>query len=280
MVEVFPFKKISWRSKAIAEECEPLRQRIYKAVSYAEYESVKRGIRRCDVYDLSPHNFDNQIKRIFLDELFYLPILRSQSYGGYGHRHYPSKTINQNTFIYGVVAKTLDDAILFHDAGVVEVNQRINEYPTTGIDHTTTGKLLGYPDCDIDFFNSTWLKDGCLDPMFEMAQNSQHEVVDTYHVKVSGNPRLNRLIRYWGFNIIPFFPCSFNCSDADKFAEWWFKLMKECDSEAAEACLEILNVPMLWSLSNCITVVEHPLFTGSANGYYTPEKRVVEWFPT
>jgi hypothetical protein len=279
VVEVFPFKKIAWRSKSIAKECEDLRQRIYKAASYAEYESVKRGLRRCDVYDLTPQNFDNQIKRIFLDELFYLPILRSQQYGGYGHRHYPSKIINEKTFIYGVVAKTLADAVLFHDAGVVDISQRINDYPTPGIDHTTTGRLLGYPDCCIEFFNSTWLRDGCLDPMFEMAQGSEHEKINDNRIQVSGNPRLNRLIRYWGFNIIPFFPHSFDCAEADKFAEWWFQLMRESDSEAADACLEILNVPMTWSLSNCITTVEHPLFTGSANGYYAPEKRVVEWFP-
>jgi hypothetical protein len=280
-VEVFPFKKMAWRTAEIEAQWEPFRRRIYNAVNFAEYESVKRGLRSCDVYQLDPDKFDWQVNKVFLDELHFLSILRSKQYGGYGHRHYNTDTIDENTFIYGCVCKTLDEAILFHDAGVVDTSTRIKEYPTEGIDHTTTGRLLGYPPCCIDFFNGTWLKDGCLDPMYETAVATKGvEHVGKNHVKVAGHPSLNRLMRYWGFNVVPFFPHSFDCEDAVKFGEWWFKLMLEYDKEASEACMAILNMPMKWSLQNCITYVEHPLFMGSANGYYTDEPRVVEWFPS
>jgi len=280
LVEVFPFTKFNWRSEAIAEEWEPLRRRIYQAVNFAEYESVKRHLRRCDVYDLTPSNFDNQIKKVFLDGLYFLPILRSKTYGGYGYRHYHATTIDENTFIYGVVSHNLEDAITFHDAGVVDVKQRIRDYPTKHIDHNKTGELLGYPECDRRFFQETWLKDGCLDPMHEVALNTESvEKIKAGHVKVSGSVLLNRLIRYWGFNLIPFFPHSFDCEEAITYGKWWFKLMQEHDQAAADACLSALSMPMVWSLQNCIIRVEHPLFSGSANGYYTSEKKVVEWFP-
>ena len=125
MVEVYPFNKISYRSREIEREWEPLRSRIYGATAFAEYEMVKRGHRRADVYQLDPSKFDHQIKRVVLDGLYYLPILRSKTYGGFGHRHYVTDTIDSNTFIYGVVAQTLDDAIKFHDAGVTDLSQRI-----------------------------------------------------------------------------------------------------------------------------------------------------------
>ena len=150
-----------------------------------------------------------------------------------------------------------------------------------GIDHDVTGELLGYPKCCRNFFSNTWLKDGCLDPMYEMAENTEnHEKADDTRIKVNGSPYLNRLIRYWGFNLIPFFPHSFDCQEALDFAKTWYMLMKERDAEAAEACLEALSMPMIWSMSNCITMVEHPLFFGSANGYYRKDKIVVEWFPS
>ncbi|GAI25032.1 unnamed protein product, partial [marine sediment metagenome] len=101
MVEVYPFVRLSWRSDEIRREWEPIRSRIYGAKSYAEYNMVKKGLRNCDVYQLDPDKFDRQINRVFLDNLHYLAILRSKTYGGFGHRHYNTDTIDENTFIYG-----------------------------------------------------------------------------------------------------------------------------------------------------------------------------------
>lgn len=291
---LYPFTKMVWRSKEIESKWEPLRGRIYNCVNFAEYEMVKRGYRKCDVYDFGPGNIMPRLKKPTVDGLFFLPMLISKTYGGYGHRHYVTKDFDKDTFIYGVVSNNLEDAITFHDAGVTDIKERLrpadwySRYPIagadhvmnpTGIDHDVTGYLLGYPKTARDFFNKTWLKDGCLDPMFEMAQNTQNNEYNGNHIKVSGNPMLNRLARYWGFNIIPFFPPSFDCPKAADFADTFFTLMRERDQEAADACLEVLSMPMKWSMMNAVTILEHPLFFGSANGYYRPEKVTVEWFP-
>jgi hypothetical protein len=307
---IFPFVKMVWRTKEIEQQWEPLRRRIYDCTAFAEYEMVRRGLRPCDVYDFGPGNILPRLKKPVVDGLFFLPMLVSKQYGGYGHRHYVTDKFTDDTFVYGVVAKKLEDAISFHDAGVVDIKQRIrpqdwySRYPMqgvnhcmnpTGIDHDVTGYLLGYPaDCRY-FFDKTWLKDGCLDPMFEMAKNTEgyelisssydfpsnnNEIIPREHrIKVSGNPMLNRLARYWGFNIIPFFPHSFDCPKAADFADSFFMLMRERDREAADACLEVLSMPMRWSMLNAVTILEHPLFFGSANGYYRPGKVTVEWFP-
>ncbi len=115
--------------------------------------------------------------------------------------------------------------------------------------------------------------------MYEMALNTEGAEVDGNTVKVEGHPILNRLARYWGYNMIPFFPHSFDCDDAIIFARTFRDLMREYDQEATDACLEVLSMPMVWSMTNCITTVDHPLFWGSANGYYRPETVTVEWFP-
>lgn len=287
-MEIFPFTKMSWRTPAIEAKWEPLRKRIGSAVAFAEYEMVKRKHRRCDVYDFTPDNVLRRLKRVAQDGLFYMPILVSKSHQGYSHRHYNVDKFVDGTFIYGGLSWNKEDAILFHDAGVINLRDRTQAHlkPITigdevlwmnpnGIDHEITGALLGYPPCCRKFFSETWLRDRCLDPMYEMA----HDVIPHGHTKVSGSPYLNRLIRYWGFNLIPFFPHSYDCPEAEKFAKTWFSLMKEHDEEAAEACLEALSMPMVWSLSNGITSVEHPLFWGSSNGYYRKDKVTVEWFP-
>lgn len=285
MVEVFPFTKKSWRSPTIEREWEPMRKRIYQAVHYTEYEMVKRGHRRADVYDFSPSNIMQRLRKVGADGLVFLPMLISKSYGGYGHRHYVTDKFIDGTFIYGCVARSVEDAVKFHDAGVVNLSERIKtwdgaEMNPNGIDHDVTGDLLGYPKCDRDFFNNVWLKEGCLDPMFEMAKNTYDvEYVTQHHVKVEGSPLLNRMCRYWGYNIVPHFPHSFDCQESISFARKWYEIMKEYDNDAAEACLAVLSMPMVWSMTNCIINVEHPLFRGSANGYYLPETVTVEWFP-
>jgi len=291
MVEIYPFTRLSYRSREIEERWEPIRSRIIGAVEYAEFQSVVQGKRRADVYQLDPDRFDQQINRVTLAGLHFLSILRSQQYGGFGHRHYTTDKITKkcdicgkgvDTFIYGVAAGTLDDAIKFHDAGVTDLSQREKQWfdmNPNGIDHDITGDLLGYPKCDRDFFRDMWLRDGNLDPEYEIALGTKGVEVTDGVAKVSGNPLLNRLLRYWGFQIIPFFSHSFDCEEAGKFASWWIELMRQYDDEAVTRCLEMLNMPMRWSVSNCIIYVDHPLFIGAANGYLPKKKKVVEWLP-
>lgn len=264
-IEIYPFIRMSWRNRQIRDKWEPLRKRIYQATFFAEYEMVKRGYREANVYQLDPNQFDHQIEKVMQDGLVYLPILRSKTYQGYGHRHYFATTIEKDTFIYGVVARDLEIAREFKKASL------------GNIDHTRIGELLGYPKCCIDFFNNVWLRDGCLDPMVEIGLNTGGVEGDTQSIDVVGHPFLNRMIRYFGFNIIPFFPHSFDCEEALKFAKIWFDLMGEYDDEASEACLEILKMPLVWSLNSCIIYVEHPLFIGAANGYYTEKRKEIKW---
>lgn len=267
-LEVYPFTKLSWRSRKIQREWQPIMRELSQAVYFTEYEMVKRGHRDADVYQLDPNRFDVQIKKVFDDKLSYQPILRSKKYSGFGHRHYLKNQIDMDTFIYGVVAKDYETAIKFREASL------------GNIDHKAIGQMLGYPDCCTDWFLKVWLKEGCVDPMYETAlQTSNHKILKEGEVEVHGHPYLNRLIRYFNFTIIPFFACSYECEEAIKFSETWFKLMKEKAPTACEKLLEVLDMPCTWSLNNLIIYVDHPLFRGAANGYQFPKKRVVHWKP-
>ena len=155
-MEIQPFNKLCWRTKEIEDKWEPLRRRIYDCTQFAEYEMVKRKHRSCDVYDFNPQNVMLRLKKPVIDGLYHLPMLVSKMYGGYGHRHYVTKEFTNDTFIYGVVSNNLEDAITFHDAGVVDIKERIrpadwySRYPLmgtgrhlnpTGIDHAATGSI-------------------------------------------------------------------------------------------------------------------------------------------
>ncbi len=264
--EIYPFSVLSWNSRKIQRKWEPLLNQIRLAENFAEYESVKRGLRSCDVYHLHWNNYDLAIKKVFDDKLHYQPILRQQSYSGFGHVHYTIDHLGENTFVYGVVSNKYEDAVEFKDISY------------TPVDHKRIGELLGYDDCCIDFFLKVWLEEGRVDPMYETALRTEdHEVNGDGSVTVTGDPRMNRLIRYWGLTALPHFTCSFDCPEAAKFLGWFWPLMVEHSPDECEMLLEALSMPMEWSVDNLIIYVKHPLFRAAANGYSWPEKLTVYW---
>lgn len=269
--EIFPFSRIIWRTPKIGKEWRPIQQKIKQVEWETEYEMVKRGLRPCNVYQLDPKQFDTQIDQVMNDGLYYLSILRSATYQGFGHRHYPVSEINaenfENTFVYGVVADTYEHALEFKEAHLAKET-----------DHKTIGRLLGYPECCTEFFCEIWLNAGCVDPMYETALNTDGaELVKRGEVRVWGNPIFNRLIRYWGFQCIPYFAHSYDCKESAKFADVFFGIMKEKAPDECEKLMEVLNMPMTWSVNNLIVEVQHPLFIGVVNGYYWPEKLTMHW---
>lgn len=266
--EPAPFVQLSWNSTKIRRKWEPIRDEIYKAAHFAEYEGIKRGHRHCDVYHVDSMEFDWQLQKIFDDGLFWQPVVRSRNYDGPGRVHYVADKLGEGTFVYGVVADTLENAQKFREAGIGE------------IDHVETGLLLGYGQSCIDWFLDVWLKKHIPDPMYELAENSEnHEINEDGSITVSGDPRINRLIRHFRFSALPqeLIPCSIDCPEAIEFADWFYGIMYEQAPDACDSLLEALNMPMTWSLVNAIIYVQHPLFRGAVNGYWFPKKRVVHW---
>jgi len=250
MNEMFPFIRFAWKTAQIQNEWEKWRNKMARLSYETEYQSVVTGIREANVYHLNSNSYDIQIEKVFLDGLVFLPIQRVKSYEGFAHRHYPTKQLNMNTLIYGVVARDLQTAEQFREAHYGKIN------------HKKIGKMLGYPECCVDFFDKTFTK-GILDPVFESALTGE------------GTAFTNPLLRYAGFKILPFFPCSFDCKEAYNFGEKFFKLMLQMDSEAAKKLKLILEMPCKWSLKNQVVTVEHELFYLIANGYPSQYKEVI-----
>jgi len=265
--ELFPFHRIMWRDPKKKREHRRIQTVIRQVEWETEYEMVKRGYRPCNVYQLDPSQFDHQIDKVLEDGLHYRSILRSKSYQGFGHRHYPTNEITPDSFIYGVVADTPEHAELFKEAHIGSTT-----------DHKLIGKLLGYPECCTEWFCEVWLNGGCLDPVYETALNTPTvEMVGENEVNVTGPPEFNRMIRYWGMQVIPYFTHSYDCKESLKFAEKFKEIMYEKAPEEMDVLMEWLNMPTTWSMTNMIIEVKHPIFTGTANGYYWPEKLTVHW---
>lgn len=219
-------------------------------VSNAEYQMVLRGYRKCDVAHIYPETMYEQLKKFESDGLYFIPIRKAKKVYGFAHRFYePTKP--EEVMIYGVISKNYSDAKKFAEAH------------SGNVDHKTIGELLGYPKCCIEFFCQYFPK-GILDliPVIE----GEYKY-----------PELNIMIRYFGPRAIPFFPCSWSCKEAKKFADKFISLMSEEDERLTNLMLELLSMPLRWSLHKGVIQVDHLLFIGLANGFWYNKKVVKIW---
>jgi Uncharacterized protein conserved in archaea len=259
-----PFSKIAWNSNASKNDWSNLFSQINALTFKAEYEMTKRRLRKANVYHMSPANFDKQIEQITKDGLVFLPILRSKVYNGFSHSFYPVDKLEPDTFVYGVVADSLDNAEKFCQA-------------TKDSDHKTIGNLLGYPECCCETFQDNWINKKIADPCYEAAVNTKDAILDKETVYVKGHPHLNTMLRYFGLKIIPFFPCSYKCSNAVEVSKLWLEVMESIDSEATLQLKYLLDQPLTWSLSNSIIYIKTPLMRAVVNGYTCNTRKDIIW---
>lgn len=259
-----PFSKIAWNSDSAKKEWNTIFSEANALTLKAEYEMVKQGIRKANVYHMSPANFDTQIAQITQDGLVFLPILRSKIYNGFSHQFYPVNKIDSDTFVYGVVAQDLDTAEKFREA-------------TKHSDHKTIGHLLGYPKCCCEAFQDSWVNKKIADPCYESAVNTQDATVEKNTVHVAGHPYLNTMLRYFGMKVVPFFPCSYKCSNAVEVSKLWWEMLESLNEKVALRIEEMLNQPLTWSLSNSIIYIKTPVMRAVVNGYECNRRKEVVW---
>jgi len=264
MNDLKPFAKLVWNSTSITNKWSNVMAKAQDISFQAEYEMVRQGLREANVYHMYPHAFDRQIEQIMEDGLVFLPILRSRTYNGFSHKHYPTENLDSNSFVFGVVAESLDAAKKFREA-------------SKRGDHITQGNMLGYPECCCKFFEKAWIEQKALDPCYETALNTPEHTIENDVVSVEGNPCLNQMLRYFGLRIAPFFPCSFDCPEAIQVAKAWHLVMKCLDEDTTDKIVELLSQPLSWSLYKGIIEIKTPLFRGIVNGYSCDKRKELRW---
>jgi len=232
-----------------------------------EMKSIQEDIRAANVFYLTPDYYDFQLEQILDLGLVFFPLSRVENYTGFTHKQTPVANLDKNSMSFGVVAKDLKTAKEFKEY-----------YIKT--DHTGMGKILGYPDCCIQAFNQYTKK--YPDPVYEIARNTPHTIENGVIVLEDISYQLQIHHRYFGFKIIPWFPCSYICDASLEACEVWLDLMRKIDSETTEKIISVLTMPSTWSLFNSQVVVNKPphkksVYVGYSTSYYDPIKQDVEF---
>ncbi len=263
MTDLNPFFKISWNNANIRNTYDKIIASANELSYRAEYEMVKLGLRQANVYHMTPNSFDKQIETITNDGLVFLPILRSKAYSGFSHKHFPVDKLDSDTFVFGVVAQS------------IEIAQKFKAASLKG-DHITQGELLGYPKCCCEAFSKNWSSNK-LDPCYESAVNTPEATLDytKEKVHVNGDACLNTMLRYFGVRIVPFFPCSYQCSEALDVSKNWFEVMKSLNKDVTLKVKELLEQPLTWVFNKGIIYITTPIMRAVVNGYECERKSVL-----
>jgi len=259
-LDIFPFTRIFWKRKN--DRVMNLMQRVSRVCHFAEYETVRRRLRKACTFHIEPVAFEDQVERIANDGLYWLPIKRSKKYEGFSHKHFPTNKADPDSTVYGVLSWKLDYAREFKEASKGKV------------DHKKIAQLLGYPPCCIKFFDEVWTA-GFYDPIWQAAENTEGSKRSGNTIELETNAYPNESKPYFGLRLVPQLTCSFRCQASEKQAKIFVDVMRKTDKEVCEFLVDYLKGPMTWSVLHGIAQVETEDLLGITNSMPTREKYTV-----
>jgi len=136
--------------------------------------------------------------------------------------------------VHTFVALTRDVAEQMHACGwyPVVVKDRLFHKPI--IDHLEFGRLLGYPDCCVGFFekSNNW--------------NRTNSYVEAYlNTGANCDYRTNCFGKNLGYSLAFHIPCRFDCPETISFSAALAKFLDGCEPDYAAACRQLLHKPVL-----------------------------------
>lgn len=263
-----PFARIQWVSKTIKEKYEPkfnLAKNVFKRL---EIETVAHGIRSCTTGHVFPEKYDEFTQNLAKKGLIFLPIQKVGYYVGSSSYH-PKVEPGKPWLYYGVITNNLEDGKVFVEA-------------SKNKDHIIIGKLLGYPDCCIKFFNDLFAK-GYTDLQWHSSLNTNGHIKSNIQkerynqVRLKNVPwEINTMLRSFNLHLIYHQTCSHDCQHSLKIARKWLKLAEDLKVEGLEELKMFLQMPMEWDSLKGIAYIRTPLFKAMVNSNPSIEQYVVQ----
>jgi hypothetical protein len=255
-VEMPPFTEVFFRSVEAYKKYNNMLPRIDWVGHLAEFKMIGRLGRRCNVIHITPENIHRDLEPVIKMGLKYKLFDTVKRYEGFAHRHEKPQDINEAMY-FGAACISEEDVLRFERAYFQG-------------DHDIQGELLGYPRCCRKAFMERWGR-GELDQVLSPAIETEGYRSNTVRV----DPIMDISMRYAGVRILNFFPHSYSCKEAFKYAEEMLRAMMEIDVKATIAALELLSKPHTWSQVNGIIEVDSPDIIIVAGGYKSEPEYVV-----
>ena len=150
---------------------------------------------------------------------------------------------------------------LIYIAKDLDIAERAKQFEQTD-DQNALGKILGYPNCCIDFYLKHLAKESKRqnDFILPALKNSDGYIF---------NSLLNHTVRHMDISLLSHFPCCFSCLPSLQQAEQHFAIIKKHDEEVARIHEGMLKGVVLYTEQNGIFLLREPEFNQDAFSYKT-----------
>lgn len=246
-VEIMPLTRIIWRQGC--EDKAQILNQLIKECQEAELLTVSHKLRNCATIQIPGDKFDEYYCDLSKKRLVFLPIRRVKPTNGFSHILHEAKP-GELFDVYGVASHSLKKAEEFVGLSGSEGK----------LDHKKMGRLLGYPQCCIDFFAKYWPQEH-YDPIFLEARRTKGaKMIKNNVVKVKAIPEANVALRYFGPRAVPHLPCSFSCKKSQEFSQMFLQFNRSRD-----LLLEMLSTPFEWNGFKGVAIIDTKWFQGVVN---------------
>lgn len=239
------FTRISWTSDAARDAWAPRIKRIGQAWRDIEWLSVVDGLRRCAIAVVSAEELLTSPKTWLAHGLTFLP-LELQGASASGYSAVAKKAAIGDPVMFRIALGRLDDLCTLSRAW-------------THGDDAVLGEYLGFPRCCVDFFESTWVQRGSIDPTGWMT--------DAEAVTIPGSDaqleplHTNILLRWAGVRAVPHLPCSHSCRPTAELGRKMMRVGRAAGFLDETAWIEqMLSWPVEWSALHGIAELRTPVF--------------------
>lgn len=248
------FTRIIWVSSHAKEVWQPRLSRISKSFSQIEFESVLQSKRSAYLYSIDGQRFiETQIEiDSQFDNLSLIPLDKITKTNSYSNTQ---QRVDDQTEDYNVRCVLIE----------TKYKKQFAEAWKTG-NNSIIGKLLGYPQCCIDFFENYWVKEKFLDTTYPMSING-----------TIGPKECNILWRWTGVRAVSHLPCSFDCTHTYNQAVDNIKFGRQLGFDQEMDWLEqILDWPVQWSALHGIAEIKTPILKISSRTDATADLVIVD----
>jgi hypothetical protein len=244
-----PFTRIIPKQK-----CENWPSKLSKMMELykeAEYQTVKKNIRKAAIISVYPENLDKSFEKFNKDELIFIPTWKVKAGESFSFERRNFKE-GESFYWEGYLVKTKKDGSILK-----KPNQKHNL--------KVIGQMLGYPDCCIEYFIKNFPVN--YDPIWVNLEG-----------KIKGYPESNGMLRYFGPKIVPHYSCSPTCQATKKIGQTWLKIMEEIDKDLTKEMYDLLAGPMTWNSYHGVVQVETPYFIGVVNSFpFVKKPKIIDW---
>jgi hypothetical protein len=245
-----------WADGAAQKRWSEALQIVIKRWREIEWRSIATGLRECGLMAVADAELPTFAEILATAGLDLVPLQRIAATGTYANR---LTQPGENGVFFCLVSR----------AGHASRFVRLWKAHS----HAAMGRLLGYPDCCIAFFERVWPEFS--DTTWPMTRNTLGHCYDPASLTcvVDGPWQTNVLLRWLGVRAVPHFPCSFSCEKTVKFAN---ALAALCPGEGAGLCEEILRWPVQWSALNGRVEIRTQQITIVTTTDITPQRYTVQ----